>query len=152
MIKKESGTPMTETFVKHAVIKWLSRNGWGTNLEYGELHERGVDIRVRNNKYGRYFLIEAKGEGKNHSGREVAFVYSLGQIITRMKDGGSTRNYYGLALPARSAQIALRRIPWQVAKKLLLYVFSVTADGKVSQYSWQDLKTQQEARHDLKPR
>lgn len=142
-MKKEPNTLMTETFVKHVVIKWLSRNGWGTNLEYGDLHEHGVDIRARNNKYSRYFLIEAKGEGKNHSGREVAFVYSLGQIITRMKDCGSTRNYYGLALPARSAQIALRRIPWQVAKKLLLYVFAVTSDGKVERHSWQDLRVRQ---------
>jgi len=38
------------------------------------------------------------------------------------------------------ARIAIRRIPWQVAKKLLLYIFSVTKDEKVKQYSWQDLK------------
>jgi len=88
-------------------------------------------------------MIEAKGEGKNRSGSEVAFVYSLGQIITRMKDGGSTRNYYGLALPARSAQIALRRIPWQVARKLLLHIFSVTADGMVTHYTWQDVREKQ---------
>lgn len=142
-MKKEPNTPMTETFVRDATIKWLTRNGWGTNLEYDELHKHGVDVKVRNNKYNRWFLIEAKGEGKNRSGSEVAFVYALGQIITRMKDGGSTRNYYGLALPAKSAQIALRRVPWQVAKKLLLYVFSVTADGKVEKYSWQEMKTKQ---------
>jgi hypothetical protein len=81
-----------------------------------------------------------KGEGKIRQGNEVAFVYSLGQIITRMKYGGSTRNYYALGLPEISAKIALRRIPWQVSKKLLLYVFSVNAQGKVKQYSWQDLK------------
>lgn len=143
-MRKEPGKLMTETFVKNAVVMWLSRNGWGTNLEIDELHRHGVDIKVRNNKYGRWFLIEAKGEGANRSGSEVAFVYSLGQIITRMKDGGSTRNYYGLALPAKSAQIALRRIPWQVAKKLLLYVFSVTADGKVERYDWKDLKSKQD--------
>ena len=143
-MKKEPNKPMSETFVKHATIKWLSRNGWGTNFQFDDLHTHGVDIRVRNNKYNRYFFVEAKGEGKNRSGSEVAFVYSLGQIITRMKDGGSTRNYYGLALPAKSAQIALRRIPWQVAKRLLLYVFSVTADGKVERYSWQDLKSRQD--------
>jgi hypothetical protein len=142
-MRKEPGTLMSETFVKNAVIRWLSRNGWGTNLEFDELHAHGVDIRVRNNRYSRYFLIEAKGEGKNRSGSEVAFVYSLGQIITRMKDGGSTRNYYGLALPAKSAQIALRRVPWQVSKKLQLYIFSVNADGNVERYSWQDIKLKQ---------
>ena len=57
-----------------------------------------------------------------------------------MKADKSTRYYYGLALPESSAKIALRRLPWQVAKKLLLYVFAVDRKGKVIQYSWKDLK------------
>ena len=132
--------PLSEKFVKQSIIKWLFRNGWGRNLEVGELRDKGVDIKVRNNKFSRYFLIETKGESKIRQGQEVAFVYSLGQIITRMKAGGSTRYYYGLGLPESSAKIAVRRIPWQVAKKLLLYIFSVDKTGKVKQYSWQDLK------------
>jgi len=134
---------VSEKFVKQAVIKWLFRNGWGTNLEVGELRDRGVDIRVRNNKFPRYFLIETKGEGKIRQADEVAFVYSLGQIITRMKTDGSTRYYYGLALHTTSAGIAIRRVPWQIAKKLLLYIFSINANGAVKQYSWQDLKKSQ---------
>jgi hypothetical protein len=130
---------LSEKFVKQAIIKWLFRNGWGRNLEAGELRDRGVDIKVRNNKFSRYFLIETKGEGKIQQTNEVAFVYSLGQIITRMKVGAA-RYYYGLGLPESSAGIAIRRLPWQVAKKLLLYVFAVTKDGKVRQYSWQNLK------------
>ncbi|MBI5906859.1 hypothetical protein HY857_02285 [Candidatus Saccharibacteria bacterium] len=137
-----SNKKMTEDFVKNSVIKWLSRNGWG-HFEFDELHTHGVDIRARNVRYSRYFFIEAKGESINRSGLEVAFIYSLGQIITRMKDSGLTRNYYGLALPANSAKIALRRISWQVAKKLLLYIFSVSADGKVIQYSWREIKDRQ---------
>ena len=131
---------VSEKFVKQAIVKWLFRNGWGRNLEIGELRDKGVDIKVRNNKFSRYFLIETKGESKIRQGQEVAFVYSLGQIITRMKAGGSTRYYYGLGLPESSAKIAVRRIPWQVAKKLLLYIFSVNKTGKVKQYSWQDIK------------
>lgn len=130
---------LSEKFVKQAIIKWLFRNGWGRNLEVGELHDKGVDVKVRNNKFSRYFLIETKGEGKIRQADEVAFVYSLGQIITRMKTGAA-RYYYGLGLPESSARIAVRRIPWQVAKKLLLYVFSVDNYGKVTQYSWQDIK------------
>lgn len=130
---------MTEEFVKRQIIKWLSKNNWGKNLEFGGLHDHGVDIKVRHNNYSRYFLIEAKGGDKY----EVSFVYSLGQIITRMNTTGSTRYYYGLGLPAKAANIALRRLPWQVAKKLLLYVFAVYADGEVKQYSWQDLKKEQ---------
>lgn len=131
--------PLSEKFVKQSIIKWLFRNNWGRNLEVGELRDRGVDIRVRHNDYVRYFLIETKGEGKIRQADEVAFVYSLGQIITRMK-AGRARYYYGLGLPEVSAKIAIRRVPWQVAKKLLLYIFSVDKSGRVKQYSWQDLK------------
>lgn len=133
---------LTEKFVKKSIVRWLFRNGWGTNLEVGELRDKGADIRVRNNKFSRYFIIETKGESKIRQGQEVAFVYSLGQIITRMKVGAA-RYYYGLGLPETSARIAIRRIPWQVAKKLLLYVFSVDKKGKVKQYSWKNLKVVQ---------
>ena len=130
---------ITEDFVKSSIIKWLSANNWG-HFEFSGLHNHGVDIKAKNFKYSRYFFIETKGEGKIRQGDEVAFVYSLGQIVTRMKSGGSTRNYYALGLPEASAKIAIRRIPWQVSKKLLLYVFSVNKNGDVIQYSWKDIK------------
>ena len=94
---------MTEEFVKNSIIKYLSRKEWGTNLHFGSLRERGVDIKVRHNRYSRYFLIECKGQGVGRGSSEVAFIYSLGQIISRMKSGGTTRYYYGLGLPEKSA-------------------------------------------------
>lgn len=130
---------ISEDFVKHSIIKWLSANGWGY-FEFGNLHDRGVDLKAKNVRYNRYFFIETKGQGKIKQADEVAFIYSLGQIITRMKSGGTTRNYYALGLPEVSAKIAIRRIPWQVAKKLLLYIFSVDQLGRVKLYSWKDLK------------
>jgi len=133
---------ISEKFVRRSIIKYLERKGWARNLREKETFEAGVDIRVRHNKYARYFLIETKGESHSKSARqvsEVAFVYSLGQIITRMKAVRS-RYYYGLGLPASSANIAIRRIPWQIAKKLLLYVFSVDKNGKVKLYSWKELQ------------
>lgn len=130
---------LSEKFVKRSIIKWLFRNGWGRNLEVGELRDKGVDIKVRHNDYARYFLIETKGQGNRSQMDENNFVYSLGQIITRMKVG-KARYYYGLGLPESSAKIAIRRIPWQVAKKLLLFILSVDKAGKVKQYNWQDLK------------
>lgn len=133
---------LSEEFVKRSVIQYLSKNGWG-HFKYGGLRDQGVDIIARHNNYSRYFLIEAKGEGKRPQADENAFVYSLGQIITRMKSGGTTRNYYGLGLPEASAKIAKRRIPWQVAKKLLLYIFEVNKTGNVKQYSWKDIKKNQ---------
>lgn len=131
-----------EKFVKRSIIKWLFRKGWGKNLEVGELRDKGVDIRVRHNNYARYFLIETKGEGKIRQSDEVNFIYSLGQIITRMNTE-EARYYYGLGLPEISAKIAIRRLPWQIAKKLLLYIFSVDKNGKIKQYSWQELKKTQ---------
>ncbi|MFC1571815.1 winged helix-turn-helix domain-containing protein, partial [Candidatus Margulisiibacteriota bacterium] len=63
---------MSEEYVKRAVIFWLTSHGWGTNLQFGALNERGVDIKVRNNKYPRYFLIEVKGESSAKSARSIA--------------------------------------------------------------------------------
>lgn len=136
--------PINEKFVKQAIIKWLFRNKWGQNLEVGELRDKGVDIRVRHNNYSRYFLIEVKGEGSvrsnsHKSQNENHFVYGLGQLVTRMQTNKS-RYYYGLGLPVSSARLAVQRLPWQVAKKLLLYVFSVDANAKVTRHGWQDLK------------
>ncbi len=133
---------LTERFVRRAIINYLARRGWDRGLREKETAEHGVDIKVRHNRYSRYFFIETKGESTSKSAksvRETAFVYSLGQIITRMKTGAA-RYYYGIGLPETVARIASRRIPWQVARKLLLYVFSVDAQGKVKQYSWQYLK------------
>lgn len=130
---------ITENFVKDSIIKWLSSNGWGY-FKYDKLHTHGVDIRARNTKYSRYYYIETKGLGKNRSSAEVGFIYSLGQIMTRMKDNKSTINYYALGLPKKSAKIALRRLPWQVSKKLHLNILSVDNDGNVTQYTWKELQ------------
>ena len=135
---------LTEKFVRRAIINYLSRKGWGKNLREKETTEHGVDIQVRHNKYARYFFIETKGEAdprkvkSYRQQKEVSFVYALGQIITRMKT--KARYYYGLGFPASIAAIAMRRIPWQIAKSLLLYVFSVDSEGKVKQFSWKELK------------
>lgn len=132
---------ISEREVRRAIIKYLERKGWSRNLKEKETAEHGVDIRVRHNKYPRYFLIETKGESKSKSARqvnEVSFIYSLGQIITRMDT--KSEYYYGLGLPQRSASIAARRLPWQIAKKLRLHIFSVDDAGKVKLLTWKDIK------------
>ena len=136
---------ISERFVRRAIITYLARKGWNRGLREKETAEHGVDIRVRHNRYARYFFIETKGDSASKSARsvrEVAFVYSLGQIITRMKTGNA-RYYYGIGLPEAAAKIAIRRLPWQVAKKLLLYVFSVSQNGRVLQYGWKEMKGEQ---------
>lgn len=137
---------LSERNVRRAIRDYLSRNGWDRSCREKETHEPGVDLKVRHNDYSRYFLIETKGESTAKSARsmsETAFVYSLGQIVTRM-NVGKARYYYGLGLPQSSARIAIRRIPWQVAKKLLLHVFSVDSGEKVKMYSWKEMKTCQQ--------
>lgn len=134
----ETSDAIGEIFVRDSMVKWLSANGWGY-FKYGGLHHKGVDIKAKHFKYGRYFFIETKGGSHD----EVNFVYSLGQIVSRMKAGGTTRNNYGLGLPSACAEIATRRLPWQVAKKLFLSVFSVDPDGSVEQITWQGLKKAQ---------
>jgi hypothetical protein len=133
---------LSERKVQDYIISYLGRKGWARNIKRRDLHEHDVDIKIRHNKYSRYFLIETKGESGSKSAKSVSensFICSLGQIITRMKTGES-RYYYGIGLPESSARIAIRRLPWQLAKKLLLYVFSVDNAGKVRQYSWKELK------------
>lgn len=133
---------LDEEFVKRQIIMWLSNNGWGRNLQYGSLRDKGCDIRVQNNRYGVYFIIETKGESQIRQGNEVAFVYSLGQIITRMKVGKGQYKY-GLGLPEVSAKIAIRRVPYQIATKLRLHIFSVNENGKVKMYAPKDLRALQ---------
>jgi len=126
-----NGKIISEDFVKNSIIKWLSANGWG-HFQFGDLHQQGVDIRAKHHQYSRYFLVEAKGQGKIRQADEVAFVYSLGQIITRMKTNKTTRYYFGLGLPDVSAKIALRR--FQIVEKSADEVFGdyVHMGGKIS--------------------
>lgn len=136
---------LTEREVQLAVLGYLYKTGWGTRPHIKQKNEKGVDIRVQNDKApSRYFFVETKGESKSKSARsvsEVAFVYSLGQLVTRMKVVDARYAYcYGLGLPENSAKIAIRRIPWQFAKKICLYIFSVDYKSKVKKYSQKDLK------------
>ncbi|MBN1585721.1 winged helix-turn-helix domain-containing protein [Candidatus Uhrbacteria bacterium] len=146
--KKSASAPMDEEFVKHSIIKYISCKGWGS-FQYGGLHEHGVDIRAKQQRYSRYLNIETKGTSGKGSANETGFVYGLGQIVTRIRDTGKTRNYYGIGLPESSARIARRRLPWQVAKKLLLFVYSVSADGAVEEYSWKELRNSQKEKKSI---
>lgn len=131
---------MNERFIKDSIIMWLSKNGWGY-FKYGDKHEQGVDIKASRHRFSEHFWIEVKGQGKTKPIDYSYFLTALGQIITRMKRIEKTTKYkFGLGLPYTSAKIALRRLPWQVAKTLSLHILSTDSDRNVTQYSWQDLK------------
>lgn len=47
---------LSEDFVQDKIIEYLNQNGWSKNLKSKTLKEHGVDIKVRNNKFSRYFF------------------------------------------------------------------------------------------------
>ena len=140
---------ITESFVQNALISHLENNDWSTSLKSAELWEHGVDIKVRNNKFARYWLIEAKGDPsakvKNPSGsRSSSFNSALGQIITRMHRNGK-RSYkygykYGIAFPASFRRMVIKKIPFDVMDKLNLYVFFVDSKSNVEEIDWKTMK------------
>jgi len=110
------------------------------------LHEKGCDIVVtssRNKNKATRFYIEVKGKSYAKSAKsvnETIWLYALGQILTRMSVIAKHAYKYGLGLPEVSAQKALKRIPWQAARHLCLYIFSVDDKGAVTEYSPKDFK------------
>jgi hypothetical protein len=143
--QRNSYRPLTERNVQLAIIKYLYKEGWSTRSHLKQGGEKGVDIVVQNDVAPqRRFFIETKGDSdkkSKYSMHDANFVNALGQIVTRMKVVNAPYNYnYGIGLPERSAKIALRRIPWQFAKKLCLYIFSVDRAGKVTKYTARDMK------------
>jgi len=143
---------LTEKFVQDSIINYLSQNGWGVNMRSKALKEHGVDIKVRNDKVSRYFLIEVKGDASPtakfpRSHREVNFNLALGQIITRMHTVGNRaykyRYKYGVGYPSSFKEIVLRRLPHDVCDKLNLYVFFADKVGSVEMYDWKAIKEHQ---------
>lgn len=140
---------VTEKFVEEQILKHLAKKGWNYNIKTKGLHEHGCDIVVtdsRNKNKARRFYIEVKGQSYAKSAKsvnETIWLYALGQIVTRMRVIARHAYKYGLGLPEKSAKIALRRIPWQVARHMCLYIFSVSDSGVVTEYSPKDFKSRQ---------
>ena len=148
-MKKPPRTILTEPFVQSAIIQHLKNNGWSSNLTSKELKEAGVDIKVRNDKFSRYWLIEVKGDPsetvKSPGGsRSSSFNSALGQIITRMhtnrKKGYKYGYKYGIGFPLSFKSKVIKNLPYDVCDKLNLYAFFVHLDGTVEQYDYKSLK------------
>lgn len=140
---------LTEDFVQKNLIIYLEQEGWSTSLKSAELWEHGVDIKVRNNKFSRYWLIEAKGDPsesvKSPGGsRSSSFNSALGQIVTRMhRDGKRVYKYgykYGIAFPISFKTMAIKKLPFDVMDKLNLFLFFVDAKGEVEVIDWKLMK------------
>lgn len=110
---------LSERNVRRAIIEWLFRHGYGRNLRERGIAEHGIDICVRHNRYGRYFLVEVKGDPVNRiksiaARREVCFLLALGQIASRMNVGARYR--YGIGFPETYREKIMRRLPWRSSK------------------------------------
>lgn len=135
---------ITEKFVIEKIKKHLAPR-WQVVSEK-DLHEKGCDLVLKdvfNKNEARRFLIECKGKSYAKSARavnETVWLYALGQLVTRMKVVARHAYKYGLGLPEVGANKALCRIPWQAARHLCLYIFSVDDKGNVKEYSPKDFK------------
>ncbi len=121
---------ISEDKVIDAILQWAYRNGYGLKPKIKHGHKHGVDLELNNEKTRHKYYIECKG-GPHH---EVNFVYSLGQIITRMNRKPLGVNY-GIALPTKSAEIARKRIPRSFATRNKLAIFSVSNSGVVKRFT-----------------
>ncbi len=138
---------LSERNVRRAIVEWLFRNGYGRNLRERGTGDHGIDIQVRHNRYGRYFIIECKGDPVRrikslNSRREVCFLLALGQIASRMKVGAALYRY-GIGFPETYREKVLRRLPWTFCKKTNLCVLLVSKAGKVGCVTWRELKRHQ---------
>lgn len=135
--------PITEQHVQNAVTVKLNELGFGIRSLKSE-GQHGVDILARHQCYGRFFLVECKGDpGKSvksrTSGRETRFLLALGQILTRMSPDSGYK--YGLAFPDTYRDLVTRRVNHGVLKQLDLHVFLVDSKGTVEHLTWRELKT-----------
>lgn len=145
-------TILTEDFVQNAVVEHLHSKGWSKSLNSAKLWEHGVDIKVRNNNYGRYWLVEVKGDPsakvKSPTGsRSSSFNSAMGQIITRMHSNRSEKyrdcyhGYkYGLAFSIYFCDMVIKKTPYNILRRLNLYIFFVDEKGNVKEINWQKLK------------
>lgn len=140
---------LKEDFIQKCLIAHLENQGWSKSLQSAELWEHGVDIKVRNNKFSRYWLIEAKGDPsesvKSPGGsRSSSLNSALGQILTRMhRNGKRVYKYgykYGIAFPHSFKTMVIKKIPFDVMDKLNLFVFLVDSKGVVEEIDWKTMK------------
>jgi hypothetical protein len=145
---------MHENQVKEAVIGFLLRRGFVLYDNAAHL-EHGLDILMRNVRYGRFLCIEAKGDGGRAacapgSGRETRFLISLGQVLTRMRP--RTGYHYGLAYPDSYRTLVVRRIDHEVLKVLRIRLYFVDRTGAVEEATWRTLAQEQAHRPRRRPR
>ncbi|MBR3122331.1 hypothetical protein IKF28_02725 [Candidatus Saccharibacteria bacterium] len=137
-----------ETVIQKQVLKHLKSCGYRP-VDVKELWEHGVDIKVRHEKYSRYWLVEVKGGSSSKNAKSVetnSFVFGLGQIVTRVQSRTDPKattgsNKYGVAYPYDFIRFLERkRLHWNLCRNLNLYIFLVKENGDIEQYDWRRIK------------
>ena len=147
-------------FVKEFLIKKTNGNWHEDLVKQASGHTHGPDlVLVGGNRNSERFVIECKGRSYAKSANSInkeGWLNALGQLVTRMNTGRTIRKgktkgnvnrayKYGLGLYWVGAQVALRRIPREIAKTMNLYIFSVYDDGYVKQWSPKDFEKEHSA-------
>ena len=151
--------PLKEEVIVQKIIDFLcgkERGNWQIKtLKPHEKHEHGSDIDIRGGKSKtEHFIIECKGKSYAKSANSInkeGWLVALGQLVTRMEDpriiqSGKNKGEpnravkYGLGLYWVGAKVALKRIPFEIAKTMNLYIFSVDDEGFVKQFTPKDFK------------
>ena len=150
-LREEKIVELVKDYLFHQEGNWHEDKS-----KIADLHQHGVDIYlVGGSKNGERFLIECKGKSYASSPKSAdsanreCFLNALGQLITRMstnriiqsgKTKGTINNAYkyGLGLYWVGAQVALRRIPRNIATTLNLHIFAVNDEGKVIHFTPSD--------------
>ena len=146
---------ISEEYVIDRIVDFMINKPNGNwhhdKVSTSSLHQHGVDIiLVGGKRNSEYFFIECKGKSyakSAHSINREVLINALGQIVTRMKVkryskskdktiSGINKAYkYGLGLYWETAQVALRRIPKEIAEILSLHIFSVNDEGVVKYFT-----------------
>ena len=129
---------ISEEFVKHCIVEWLTRNKFGRNLKYTFPEGKGVDIRVKHSTAGFYYFIETKGEYKSRSVEEGSVMSAIAQIHNRIKVK-TARYKYGIGLPESSVPMIMRKLSRQDAMRNRIYVLSVNDKREVKEYTPRDI-------------
>jgi hypothetical protein len=87
--------------------------------------------------------VEVKGDPPKsaanlNSGREVRFIQSVGQLITRIHP--ERGYYYGLAYPSSYRNLVTRRLYPALLKKLKIHLFFVDSKLNVEHLTWRELE------------
>ncbi len=147
---------ITEGYVIEKIVEFMENKPDGNwhpeKTVKADLHKHGVDIKlVGGKRNSEYFFIECKGKSYAQSASSInkeIWLNALGQIVTRMdvsrfsiskSDGrisSINRAYkYGLGLYWETAQVALKRIPKEIATIMNLHIFAVNDKGEVKYFT-----------------